>query len=90
MLDVPAAHIKVVGAIAARALVLGLGGGQRVTLQPPETAPEVYYPPGENPVYARLTLQQIARPTLEELPLIGFAAALSTRFTVEGPTTMAR
>ena len=39
VIDVPAAHIRVGGAVTARRLVLGLGHRRTVTLRPPETPP---------------------------------------------------
>lgn len=85
VLDVPAIHTRVIGAITARRLVLGVGHGQTVTLRPPEPAPAVFFPPGRNfyegrPNLTTITSEQIHR----DFDCTGFVVINPTRETVLG------
>jgi hypothetical protein len=94
VIDVPAAHINVIGAIAARRLVLGLGNGQTVTLQPPETAPADLYPADEaNPVAGKgdpNNLEKITKNPERGGPFTGFVAIIPTREVIAGATQFNR
>jgi hypothetical protein len=71
--------------------VLGLGDGQTVTLQPPETAPAAFYPADDtDPEAGSPNLQTIAINPLERLPLTGYGAIIPTREIVTGATYLNR
>jgi hypothetical protein len=86
LIDVPAAHVFVYGAIDAPRLVLGLGQGRSVTLKPPEPALPGWFSPGRIPFDDRPNLQTVKQNPWPKLaPLTGFAVCTAAREVFEAP-----
>ncbi len=79
VLDVPAAHIKVIGVIAGRRLVLGLGNGRTVSLKTPNGAPSELSE--GTPVAGE---QRLTQSPVDQGEFAGFVDLIPTRTVVLG------
>ena len=86
LIDVPAAHISIAGAITAQHVTLALGNGHTVTISPPESSPATVFPGGQDPIRAAnlLEVRVIDERTLESLTVDGLVETLAS-VVVKGP-----